>query len=106
MIDEKKLDDLAEKNVNRDFLDLIDADRSVRFFKLGYRQAFADQQKKIEKLEKVVEMMRSVLQGCSDGNCILRDRTGGQHTNGGCRCKRNAKQTLAEVDSILKGAES
>lgn len=26
------------------------------------------------------------LEGCTDGNCFIRGRAGGQHTNGGCRC--------------------
>lgn len=54
------------------------------------------------------ERLREVMRGCSDGNCrVITRRTGGQHTNGGCRCVDNIKHALtasqATDDLILKG---
>lgn len=46
--------------------------------------------------EQLLECIEA-LSGCSDGNCILRDRDFGQHTNSGCRCKRNIKFLLNKI---------
>lgn len=50
----------------------------------------------VRELTPMIDELILLMYGCSDGNCVLRDRDGGQHTNGGCRCKRNAKSLLAK----------
>ena len=32
-------------------------------------------------------------EGCTDGNCIVRGKAKGMHTNGGCKCFLNASRT-------------
>ena len=34
----------------------------------------------------VREIVFKGFHGCSDGNCIVKGKAKGQHTNGGCRC--------------------
>ena len=35
------------------------------------------------------DLANQIRNGCSDSNCRIRPRgMGGQHTNGGCRCRR------------------
>lgn len=61
--------------------------------------AFADQQKKIEKLEKAVELMRTQVDGL-----ILCLKTHGTNIND-LFLIDHYKKTLAKVDSILKEGE-
>lgn len=45
--------------------------------------------------------------GCTDGHCVMRPRTGGMHTNGGCRCMDTladmALEVAAEADRFRRG---
>lgn len=54
----------------------------------------------LAKLIKIVEVLSEVIHGCSDGNCILRDR-GGMRTNGGCHCKGNIIRAAIEAEQIV-----
>lgn len=116
-LDEKKLDDLA-----KEFSPVFESEKHCEYtlpanfiskqnqdsYKSGYRQAFADQQKKIEKLEKAVELMRSqmneILIDCnvpvfSDDRLSFGNYQIYKHT------LKQAHVALARVDSILKGSE-
>lgn len=70
----------------------------IRVYKDGYRQAFADQQQKIEKLEKAVELMRKGFEEVKD-----KAQAHANFTRNAFGCIAN--ETLAEVDSILKEGE-
>jgi hypothetical protein len=45
--------------------------------------------------------------GCTDGGCKMRPRTGGMHTNGGCRCMESlaelSLEVAAEADRFTRG---
>jgi hypothetical protein len=45
--------------------------------------------------------------GCSDGNCAFRPagRRGGQHTNGGCGCRRDPRVLAVLIDVYLAALE-
>jgi hypothetical protein len=71
----------------------LESDSAVFFF-AGFTAA-------AEHLLPLLEEARVALGGCSDGNCILLGRRGGQHTNGGCRCKHNARQALTRISEAI-----
>lgn len=63
----------------------------------------------------VGELWRSVVMsdeyfglGCSDGNCRIRGRRGGMHTNGGCKCLRYAEEAekVKKLIAIARQAEN
>lgn len=43
------------------------------------------------------EMLFVGWQGCSDGNCMVRGRLSGMHTNGGCKCLLNADRAKLQM---------
>lgn len=116
-LDEKKLDDLANNRYPDGLYRYSEHYRIV--YKEGYKEAFADQQKKIEKLEKTVEMMRSGLEFYADNSgenwlrnaiidkfCIItKDDITTTAESGNSSGGKKARQTLAEVDAILKKGE-
>lgn len=51
-------------------------------------------------LARLIEIVE-VLHGCSDGNCRILGPRGGQHTNGGCRCRDNIKYALMDLAKEL-----
>lgn len=95
-LDEKKLDELAKADFK--ITGWVPTEWAVMNFKRGYRQAFADQGDKIKRLEKAVELMRSGFKYFMEPfDCEIEMLPDFHY--------RRAELTLAEVDSILKGAE-
>jgi hypothetical protein len=46
---------------------------------------------------KTRELFAHLLHGCTDRYCRLRPRTGGMHTNGGCKCIARLAELSLEV---------
>lgn len=107
-LDEKKLDDLAHSAHNEIPWQFLENASFYEVYKngyrKGYRQAFADQQKKIENLELALKIKNEVCEAINDNGqqafllqqrnqklekAVELMRSAIDHTNEFCICKRN-----------------
>ena len=52
-------------------------------------------------MEELDNMRAIISDGCHDGNCEFSERKGGQHTNGGCNCRREVKLLLHRLHEAI-----
>ena len=58
----------------------------------------------LELCRRLAAIRDTLTHGCSDGNCVIKRKTG-MHTNGGCRCLRRLADDMLDCAAALEPVE-